>query len=154
MLELLAVFQDVLRLVELGDGAEEDFRAMNDHLRKLTGAGRYLSHLVGDEAACDRVQKVEDVIQGRTQGVDVLPVKRGDESLVQLHHQPVSQLVALMFHKLDLGDALFHVPIVLEQRCEFLCRLLDVLGLFAEQVVKFPVARYQLHGCPLRDTRD
>ena len=90
LLELLAVFEDVLRLVQFGDGFEQDLRAVNDHLRELARARRHRIHFVGYHAAGNRVEKVENVIQGRTQSVDVLPVKGGDEGLVQLHHQPVS----------------------------------------------------------------
>jgi hypothetical protein len=103
-------------------------------------------HFVGDEPARCRVYKIHDVIKRRTQSVDVLPVKRGDEGLVQFRHYGTRYLVAFVLRRFDFRNSFFNFVKIPEKGNQLLGRFVDIVGLFVEKIVKLAIAWDELHA--------
>src|SRR5208283_2380059 len=78
--------------------------------------------------------------------MDVFPVERGNECAVQLLHQGVGKLIALVLQEFNFGDLFFDLLEVLKQGDKHLGRLENVLCLFVKEAVKLLVAGDQLQG--------
>src|SRR5439155_7465448 len=124
---------------------QQNLGAMENDFSELARPGRHLPDLVDDHTACHRVHEVEHVVKSRTQGVNVYPGERGDEGLVEFHHQGMSELVALMLDEFDFHHSLFDILKFVKEHHEFSGSIPDVLGLLAKKIIEFLVAGYQRH---------
>ncbi len=97
-------------------------------------------------AAGGGVHEVENVIQRRAQRMDIFPVEGRNEGAVQLLHQGVGKLIALVFQEFDFRNLLFDLLVVLKHGDQHLGGFVNVFRLFVKEAVKLLVPRYQLHG--------
>ena len=75
MARVLEAFQALDRLVEVDRGAE-------DHVGLAAGVGRHVGGAVRAEVVGRLVDVVADVVDHAGEPIDVFPVERGDEGLV------------------------------------------------------------------------
>jgi hypothetical protein len=81
--------------------------------------------------------------------VDVLPVKRGDEGLVQFRHHGTRYLVAFVLRRFDFRNSFFNLAKIPEKDNQLLGRFVDILGLFVEKIVELAITWDELHpGSP------
>jgi len=73
------------------------------------------SHFVQQQPLRRGVGEVEHVVDAPQQAVNLRPVERGDELLVQPLERAVRDVVALVLHLLDGGDLALDVGEVLEE---------------------------------------
>ena len=123
----------------------DDLRSVQDHLGELLRSGRDLLDFVSDESAGGGVNKVENVIERRAQRMDIFPVERGNERPVQLLHQGVGKLIALVLQEFDFRNLLFDLLVVLEQGHQHRGSFVNVFRLFVKEAVKLLITGYQLH---------
>ena len=123
---------EVLQLLEIAHHRDH-LRGGRDECLRL--AGSTLPHgfqLVDEDELAHVVRDVGDVVDLRREADDVLAVQRGDERLVELAHDLVGQLVAVVLDGVDVTDLLLHVGEVGEEAIESLRGLERVLCVLAE----------------------
>jgi hypothetical protein len=78
--------------------------------------------------------------------VDILPVKRSDESLVQSRHHGARDLVAFVLRRLDLRNPFFNFAKIPEKDNQLLGCFVDIVSLFVEKIVELAIAWDELHA--------
>src|SRR2546428_14148878 len=85
----------LLHVADHPDGLPQEPRSVLDHISQLHHRlGRTINFIEADPAR-GRLDHFEDIVEPGGQGLDVLPVDRRDERLVQLLVSPLAALVAV-----------------------------------------------------------
>src|SRR4051812_10253536 len=116
---------------------------LTDHRRHLL---RRLAHFVDvqhDDAPRRSIEPIDHVIQSRREEMDVLPVDRRDEALVDPGVDREGQDVRLMLDILDLLHEVRRPPRIGEELTQECRRRLEMLRQLVEQVEELLVARDQ-----------
>src|SRR5207245_9940134 len=93
------------------------------------------------DSARGGLDHVEDIVEIGGEGLDVLPVDRRDERLVQFLVIPMDDLVALVLNVLDSAALHRHVAEVVQQVRQRDRTLVERAGEFLEDVEKLPLLR-------------
>src|SRR5256712_6105547 len=128
----------------------EEPRPVFDYISELHHRlGRSINFIEADPAR-GGLDHVEDIVELGGEGLDVLPVDRRDERLVQFLVNPMDDLVALVLNVLDSAALHRHVAEVVQQVRQRDRTLVDRAGEFLEEVEKLPLLRdnpsFQTHG--------
>src|SRR5947209_12494659 len=140
----------LLHVADHPDGLPQEPRPVLDHVSELNHRlGRTINFVEADPAR-GGLDHVEDIVELGGEGLDVLPVDRRDERLVQFLVNPMDDLVALVLNVLDSAALHRHVAEVVQQVRQRDRTLVDRAGEFLEEVEKLPLLRdnpsFQTHG--------
>src|SRR5689334_652842 len=73
--KLIAIFQNILRLVELGNSLPDNFSSVKNDPGQLLGPRSDSTDFIDGHPTGHRIHQIQDVVQRRAQCVDVFPVK-------------------------------------------------------------------------------
>src|SRR5882672_1615798 len=100
-------------------------------------------HAIKYEAAGGGVNEVDDVVEAAAKLVDVFAIKGGNEGLVQLGEDSVSDFVAFVLEGFDDLHLLGHAGVVREHFEKGVGASIDIDGLFGEEVEETLFARQE-----------
>src|SRR5919199_456611 len=127
---------DVLEAAQAGDRAGERAARLVEHAgERLRLLHRRLDPVQREEVG-DLLRVVHDVVQRAREGVDVLPVERGDERLVEALDDVVRDAVALLLADDHLPPQLAVVRPLLEHALQQLGRQHDIAPRLLEEVIE------------------
>src|SRR5213593_2082842 len=149
---------DPIRLLHVAnhpDGLPQEPRSVFDHISELHHRlGRTINFVEADPAR-GRLDHVEDIVELGGEGLDVLPVDRRDERLVQFLVNPMDDLVAVVLHVLDPSALHRHVAELVQQVRQGDRTLVDRGGELLEKIEKLALLRdnpcFQTHWPSLPD---
>ena len=128
-----------------GAHARHRLRDLPARLQQDVGETLGLEHrrldVVEPEVVGDLLRVVHDVVQRRGQLVDVLPVDRGDEGLVEVLDDVVGDPVALLLADEDVAGELLAIRPAAEHLVEEVGGAGDVAPRLLEEVEELAVAR-------------
>src|SRR5881409_742449 len=131
----------LLHVANHPDGLRQEPRSVFDHISELHHRlGRTINFVEADPAR-GRLDHVEDIVELGGEGLDVLPVDRRNERLVQFLVNSMDDLVAVVLHVLDPSTLHRHVAELVQQVRQGDRTLVDRGGEFLEEVEKLALLR-------------
>src|SRR6267378_3697943 len=112
-------------------------------LRALSGVSMARTAATISEVAAGGVNEVDDVVEAAAKLVDVFAIKGGNEGLVQLGEDSVSDFVAFVLEGFDDLHLLGHAGVVREHFEKGVGASIDIDGLFGEEVKETLFARQE-----------
>src|SRR5438105_775263 len=130
--ELDPMLLEVLQAFQVSDHLDHLGRRGHQRLRLAYGGGPDRTDLVQLYELARVVRDIGHVVDLRGEPDDVLTVEWRDEGLVELAHDLVGELVAVVLDRVDIADLLLDVAEVREESFERLCGLERVLRVLTE----------------------
>src|SRR5256712_2255771 len=131
----------LLHVADHPDGLPQEPRSVLDHISELHHRlGRTINFIEADPAR-GRLDHVEDVVELGGEGLNVLPVDRRDERLVQFLVNPMDDLVGMVLHVLDPSALHRYVAELVQQVRQGDRTLVDRGGQPLDEVEKLALLR-------------
>src|SRR5215217_577499 len=137
-LDFLAAGENLVRLLDEPQRRHHLLHLLRGHhqqARQLRRVGQAALDFVVVQPGRGCVRQVQHVVDARQQRVDLRPVERGDELLVQTVEGGVGDLVTQVLHVLERADPGGHIAIVAQQFVQHL-RALNCRGALLVEVVE------------------
>ena len=137
---------EVLQAIELPQRLGQLLRLAIEDGRQALCLRRRLRHAVDHEGLGDRLDPVDDIVKPRHEFVDVLPVERGDEGILEPARHGAVDLVAALLERLDVGDPRVQLVIAVDHLVEGRGRGLEVVAVGDEQLEELWVPWQESEG--------
>jgi hypothetical protein len=125
---LATCFQPIDRIFQLHHQPDED-------IAHLAGMLARILKVIENDTAGRGINSVYHIIESRSESMDIFPIDRSNEGLVQASDNVVSQLVANVFELFDLVRILNPIIEIIEQFLLYLRSLAEVRCKPIEEVV-------------------
>src|SRR5258706_10227821 len=136
-----AVLKGFLRCFQGADSNLNLSGRRNQDLDEIDGSVTDAVDAIEHKSAGSRVDQINHVVQAAAELVNVLTVKRRDESLIQLREEGVGNLVALVLDGFDDLHLLRHTGVVRQHFMQGVGPDMDIPCLFGEKVEETNFAR-------------